>query len=155
MIEKLDFIVFDDKEFDYSRRPGCDDRIETRLTLKDYDWMEYTFECWFPTIKQGDLCIVASYNGMGSCNAKITQVINGEKYLHSFEFSNSIWKRFITNYMKKHIDQWITGQVFYAGEEAVAFYNEILNDAENYNIKEVVKEENKRRHRLLKDIIEW
>lgn len=45
MIEKLDFIIFDDKEFDYSRRTGCDDRIETRLTLKDYDWMEYTFEC--------------------------------------------------------------------------------------------------------------
>ena len=48
----LQFVVMDDIVF---KNIPFEDRINTKLTLSDYDWMNYVFETEFRTKNQGRL----------------------------------------------------------------------------------------------------
>ena len=45
-MKELEKIIYDENlsEFDLSKTAPCDDRIMTKLTLDDYDWMVYRLE---------------------------------------------------------------------------------------------------------------
>ena len=129
----------DYKDFDFSLTPDCDDRIATKLTLDDYNWMNYTLETVFPTKSQGLLKIKIEYKGSSVCTINIEQFFNGKKYLHKIDFNVKLFSDFIKDYMLKHIKNWDETFAFNGGFEAVQFFNRILRDYDcYYPIKQVV-----------------
>ncbi len=136
---KLQKITYDEQltEFDLSRTTPCDDRLMTKLTLDDYDWMEYTFESWFPTRAQGFLHICVIYAGTVRSEMQVEQTINDKVYKHSIIFATDIFVDFIKDYMTKHLAQWDSEHAFCGEREAVEFYNKILDNAVDHKYEEI------------------
>ena len=143
---KLQKITYDDKlsEFDFfSAMAYCDDRIMTKLTLDDYDWMEYTFETWFPTKLQGFLHIKVIYVGTVDSKMEVEQTYNGNLYIHNIVFSSDLFEAFIKDYLTKHLASWDSEYAFCGEKEAITFYNTILDNIIEQNTKEVKYERNR------------
>ena len=146
-LENLKPIKWDKKytAFDFSFTPLCPDRIITKLTLDDYDWMQYVFEAWLPTKEQGLLHMKAEYFGSTVCTLKVIQEksrgdeIYNKEIIHEIKFKTELFEAFITDFMKKHIAQWHETYAFNGGEEAVKFYNRILRSVKNKTDYKIIK----------------
>lgn len=136
--ERLQPIKYDEKlsEFDLTLTAPCDDRLMTKLTLDDYDWMTYIFETWLPTKTQGMLYVKVEYVGTTTSMVIVTQHRNDNNSVtHKILFDTDLFKDFIKNYMTKHIAQWDSTYAFCGEEEAVNFFNTILNNHIDYTIE--------------------
>ena len=134
-LKKLEKIIFKSETFDFTMTKPCDDRICTRLTLDDYDWMEYKFETWFPTVKQGMLSVKVIYYGMNESDCEITQKIDGKQYIHKISFDSDIFNHFLKDYLIKEADMIFNKELCFNGaEEAVELYNKIISEPIKYEI---------------------
>ena len=134
MPEKLKPIAYDIdlSAFDLSQTAPCDDRLMTRLTLDDYDWMQYTFETWFPTREQGFLYVKVEYIGSTISTMFVEQ---DKKYIHEVLFDSDLFKNFNQKFLTEHLKQWDTHAYAFCGEQlAVEFFNEILEKNQGYKI---------------------
>ena len=132
-MENLKKIVYDDNETAFrfeTDKYNCD-RIRTKLILDDYDWMNYRLEAWFPTIEQGILYVTFEFSGLVDSKMKVRQTLDsGENIYHTYAFSTNIFQENILKFMEKHMKSWDDNEYgFYGGEEAVAFYNTVLDKA--------------------------
>lgn len=80
----LQFVVMDDIVF---KNIPFEDRINTKLTLSDYDWMNYVFETEFRTKNQGRLKVEIKYYGSkeSEMNVKRIDTIGVFEYTYFFE----------------------------------------------------------------------
>ena len=92
MINKLQKINYDENlsEFDLSLTAPCDDRLMTKLTLADYDWMSYVFETFLPTKTQGFLSVKVDYTGFTISQMIVNQQINDKTLVHTIDFNSDI-----------------------------------------------------------------
>ena len=136
MLKKIDY---DENltQFDLTKTAPCDDRLITKVTLDDYDWMKYMFETWFPTKEQGFLYIKITYSGFIQSDMEVEQTINGKKYNHTIRFDTELFKNFIKDFLTKHVAQWDNSYAFSGEKEAVEFYNQILDNILEYKVEEV------------------
>ena len=137
--ERLKPIKYDEKlsEFDLSLTAPCDDRLMTKLTLDDYDWMTYIFETWLPTKAQGMLYVKVEYVGTTSSIMTVVQHNNDNKSVtHKITFDTDLFQDFIKDYMTKHIAQWDSTYAFCGEQEAVNFFNTIINNPIDYTIEQ-------------------
>ena len=79
----LQFVVMDDIVF---KNIPFEDRINTKLTLSDYDWMNYVFETEFRTKNQGRLKVEIKYYGSkeSEMNVKRIDTIGVFEYTYFF-----------------------------------------------------------------------
>ena len=89
------------------------DRINTKLTLLDTDWMTYTLEASFHVKAQGKLNIRFEYYGIQKSDLHVTQ-------------ESEIFEKYLSKFMYRHLKQWKSEKVFYGGDIAVEFYNEVI-----------------------------
>lgn len=124
-MEKLTTINAD--ELIFSDNPG-DDRINTKLILDDYDWMNYKLQTAFHTEKLGVLSIEIEYFGATTSRMTVKQRKTKNRiYIHSIDFPTDIFQEYIIKFMKSHIDTW-AGTLAFNGEDiALEFYNAIIN----------------------------
>lgn len=80
----LQFVVMDDIVF---KNIPFEDRINTKLTLSDYDWMNYVFETEFRTKNQGRLKVEIKYYGSkeSEMNVKRIDTIGVFEYTYFFD----------------------------------------------------------------------
>lgn len=134
-MKKLEKIIYDNSLFDFTMTRPCDDRICTKLTLNDYDWMEYTFETQLPTVDQGMLSVKVVYYGLKESDCEITQKINGKQFIHKISFDSDIFNRFLKEYLIKEANMIFDKEFcFNGGEEAVGLYNKIISEPTKYEI---------------------
>ena len=133
-MERLKEIKYDNElsEFDLSMTEPCTDRLMTKLTLHDYEWMEYKFETWLPTKKQGMLTVTATYNGTAESKMVVWQNMEGHAAVHTITFPAEVFEEFLKDFLIKHVKQWESDYAFCGGEEAVGLYNNVLGAAKSY-----------------------
>ena len=137
--KRLKPIKYDEKlsEFDLSLTAPCDDRLMTKLTLDDYDWMTYIFETWLPTKAQGMLYVKVEYVGTTSSMMIVTQHTNdNNSVVHKITFDTELFKDFIKDFMTKHVAQWDSTYAFCGEEEAINFFNTIIENNTDYTIEQ-------------------
>lgn len=137
--ERLKPVKYDENlsEFDLNLTAPCDDRLMTKLTLDDYDWMTYTFETWLPTKAQGMLYVKVEYVGTTSSIMIVNQDKNNtNSVVHKITFDTELFKDFIKDYLTKHMAQWDSTYAFCGEEEAVNFFNTIIENHTDYIIEE-------------------
>lgn len=102
------------------------DRINTKLTLLDTDWMTYTLEASFHVKAQGKLNIRFEYYGIQKSDLYVTQKKNGIRHEYTYSFPSEIFEKYLSKFMYRHLKQWKREKVFYGGDIAVEFYNEVI-----------------------------
>ena len=102
------------------------DRINTKLTLLDTDWMTYTLETSFHVKTQGKLKIRFEYYGVQKSDLYVTQEKNGICHEYTYSFPSEIFEKYLSKCMYRHLKQWKSEEVFYGGDIAVEFYNEVI-----------------------------
>ena len=137
MINKLQKINYDENlsEFDLSLTAPCDDRLMTKLTLDDYDWMSYVFETFLPTKTQGFLSVKVDYTGFTISQMIVNQQINDKTIVHTIDFNSDIFIEFLKDFLTKHIAQWSQKYAFCGEKEAVELFNKILDNHNDYKIE--------------------
>ena len=123
-------------EFDLSMTAPCDDRLMTKVTLDDYDWMDYKFETYFPTKTQGLLHMTLNYVGFVTSYMTVEQKINDKTVTHTLEFDSDIFIEFIKDFLTKHIAAWDETYAFCGEKEAVEIYNKILDNHTDYKVEQ-------------------
>lgn len=144
-MQELKPIKYDKKlsAFDMTNEWPCDDRLTGKLSLDDYDWMDYKFETYFPTKEQGRLVIEVEYFGFATCTMKVDQYHDQHSYTyyhHEFKFDSDIFVKFLKKYMTQHIKQWGKKYAFCGEKLAVELYNNIVKNYKEYRRKAVMKE---------------
>ena len=102
------------------------DRINTKLTLLDTDWMTYTLETSFHVKMQGKLKIRFEYYRIQKSDLYVTQEKRGICHEYTYSFPSEIFEKYILKFMKRHFEQWKSKEVFYGGDIAIEFYNEVI-----------------------------
>lgn len=102
------------------------DRTNTYLTLNDYDWMEYTLKTRFHTEEQGILNVEFDYFGFVFSTMKVTQLQNEKETIYDYSFPTDIFKKYLIQYLQKHIGSWDEQYAFNGEEEVISFFNEVL-----------------------------
>lgn len=120
MLQKIDA-----KELIFTDELG-NDRVNTLLTLDDYDWMSYKLETAFVTEKQGVLAISFEYFGMTTSSMKVTQTYNNEVKNYEYEYSTDLFQKHITIFLTNHLAAWKSTYAFNGEDEVLAFYNEVI-----------------------------
>ena len=138
-MKKLKVIPYDKllTQFDLYRNPDADDRLETQLKLNDYSWMTYEISTFFPTKKYGNLDVHFIYSGTTVSDLYIKQYINDKLYSHHLVFDSKIFEKYITLFMKKHIDSWKSKYAFCGEKIVLDFYNEVIENNIKYDIGEL------------------
>lgn len=108
------------------------DRINTKLTLLDTDWMSYELEASFRVKTQGELDVKFTYYGSAEAEMHVTQKNKGRSQEYTYFFSWDIFEKYILKFMALHLEQWKNEEVFYGGDIAVEFYNEIIQLREKH-----------------------
>ena len=101
------------------------DRINTKLTLSDNDWMQYIIETEFSIMNQGVLKVKFEYNGIHETEMTVERE-NGKKQEYRYWFASGIFEKYLRQYMKEHLKQWECETVFYGGDIVLNLYNEVL-----------------------------
>lgn len=102
------------------------DRINTKLTLLDTDWMKYTLETSFCSKKQGELKIRFEFYGINESEMHVTQKKQGSCHEYTYFFPSEIFEKYLSKFMQLHLQQWEKEEVFYGGDIAIEFYNEVI-----------------------------
>ena len=100
--------------------------INTKLTLDDYDWMQYTLCAEFKTKETGTLNVKFEYYGAVESNMLVTQTLNDTTKTIEYRYSTDVFEKHLMRFLSKHMAQW--GQTFaFSGEDIIiSFYNEVL-----------------------------
>lgn len=106
------------------------DRINTKLTLLDTDWMAYTLETSFRVKKQGELKIRFEYCGIYESNMHVTKKTGQTTHEYTYYFPSDIFEKHLLRFMHRHLEQWEKEEVFYGGDIVVEFYNEVISFTE-------------------------
>lgn len=120
MLEKIDA-----KELIFSGEIE-DDRVNTCLTLDDYDWMSYKLTTAFRTEKLGKLAVEFEYFGFTTSSMKVTQTYNNEVKNYEYEYPTDLFQKHITIFMTNHLAAWNSTYAFNGEDEVLAFYNEVI-----------------------------
>lgn len=120
MLEKIDA-----KELIFSGEIE-DDRVNTCLTLDDYDWMSYKLTTAFRTEKLGRLAVEFEYFGFTTSSMKVTQTHNDVTKNYEYEYPTSLFQKHITIFMTNHLAAWNDTYAFNGEDEVLAFYNEVI-----------------------------
>ena len=113
------------------------DRINTELELKDYDWMNYTLTTSFITQSQGQLNVRFEYFGATFSQMDVEQLNEEICKEYRYTYSSDIFQKYLVQFMMCHLKQWENEEVFYGGELMLAFYNEVLETGCLEEVKEV------------------
>lgn len=119
----LQFVVMDDIVF---KNIPFEDRINTKLTLSDYDWMNYVFETEFRTKNQGRLKVEIKYYGSKESEMNVKRIDTIGVFEYTYFFETEMFEEYVFRFMRKHLIQWKNQEVFYGGDIVLAFYNDIL-----------------------------
>ena len=103
-----------------------DDRTNTFLSLDDYDWMSYRLKTRFKTLEQGILDVEFKYFGMIYSCMDVEQTKDGKIEKYRYEYSSSVFRKHIVNFLQKHIESWNDKYAFNGENEVIDFYNEVI-----------------------------
>lgn len=103
-----------------------DDRTNTFLSLDDYDWMSYRLKTRFKTFDLGILDVEFQYFGMNYSFMHVEQTKDGTKEKYRYEYSSSVFRKHIVNFLEKHIESWNDKYAFNGEENVIDFYNEVI-----------------------------
>lgn len=103
-----------------------DDRTNTLLSLNDYDWMSYKLSTKFRTKLYGLLQVEFEFLGTTNSMMKVLRIQDNISEEYEFEYNSDIFIKYITIYMKKHIESWNSTYAFDGEDEVLAFYNEVV-----------------------------
>ena len=109
------------------------DRINTKLTLLDTDWMTYELEASFRTKTQGELNVRFTFCGVVEAEMYVKQVSNEIYREYTYFFSSDVFEKYILKFMTHHLEQWKNKEVFYGGDIILEFYNEVIRLREHRN----------------------
>ena len=103
-----------------------DDRVNTYLHLLDYDWMNYILETRFKTEEQGILEVKFEYCGTTGSEMQVKQTLNGEVKEYVINYPTSVFEKYLTRYLRRHVRNWNSKYAFYGGDIAIDFYNHVI-----------------------------
>lgn len=103
-----------------------DDRTNTFLELRDYDWMNYILQTRFKTEDLGVLGITFKYYGSHKSRMNVHQNYEDQIKEYTYEYDSTIFERYIRKYMLKHIAQWDDNLAFNGEEIVLDFYNDVI-----------------------------
>lgn len=121
----IELRYIDKKELIFENKP-LKDRINTKLTLLDTDWMSYELEASFQLKTQGELNVKFIYYGAAESEMHVDQKNKGRTQKHICFFPSDIFEKYILKFMLLHLEQWKKEKVFYGGDIAIEFYNEVI-----------------------------
>lgn len=104
-----------------------DDRINTYITLDDYDWMCYKLSTSFKTEEMGVLEVEFEYFGTITSYMSVIQTLNNKIYKITYEYPTDIFSKNLIKFLEKHIRCWNEKYVFNGEEEVIDFFNEVLD----------------------------
>lgn len=113
------------------------DRINTELELKDYDWMNYKLSTSFVIKNQGELHVRFEYFGATFSQMDVEQLNEEFCKEYRYTYSSDIFQKYLVQFMMCHLQQWENEEVFYGGEMILTFYNEVLETGCLEEVKEV------------------
>ena len=126
-------ISFDDLDFTGEIE---DDRINSTLCLKDYDWMSYTWDTRFPTKDNGTLAIRFEYLGSTYCSMGVKQYLpdyliglsNSYIKYYKVKFLSSVWDKYLNKELESRIKSADSAYAYNSGEILLDFYNQVLKE---------------------------
>ena len=126
-----------------------DDRINSTIVLKDYDWVTYTWDTRFPVEGKGTLAVRFEYFGMGYCQMYVKQFLpsyvsglekNYVKY-YEVDFPVRIWNTYYLKDLEARVEN-IKSNSSYAynsGILLINFYNDVLENGTIHE-KEIIQD---------------
>lgn len=106
----------------------------TKLTLSDYNWMEYSFQAVLP-MHERIVHFKASYIGTADTEIAITETLAGRgDSTWKFCIASTKFYAFLTEYMTKHIASHNTNNAFLGNKETISFINDCIANADNNDI---------------------
>lgn len=130
----------------------CDDRVNCKVTLDDYDWMCYTFETIFKTAALGILNVKIEYFGASKCQMDVIQWLDDVEYAWEIEFDHAIFQKHCTTYLNAFSSQWGQEYAFSAGSYIIDFYNDVITNHDMCNLvsqKPLSEQDNIRYHKIM------
>lgn len=103
-----------------------DDRINTFLSLNDYDWMDYQLKTRFKTENLGILDVIFHHFGLTTSVMIVKQRIDDKEKEYLFEYDTEIFKKYLIKFLNLHLESWNSEFAFYGGDIVLEFYNEVL-----------------------------
>ena len=105
------------------------DAVFTKLSLMDYDWLEYDFSATIHTRDKGIIHITIEYVGTTECRvyAEQSYITNNIKYRYeeSLEIADIVIE-FIRDYELAHAESLCTSKAFDNTQITIDFYNKII-----------------------------
>lgn len=117
----------DPKDLIFENKP-LKDRINTKLTLQDTDWMNYVLQAVFQTKEQGVLEVKFEFFGAVDSEMSVVRIEGEGKRRYLYTFDSDIFEKYLIKFMTHHLAQWEKQEVFYGGDIVIEFYNEILKE---------------------------
>lgn len=113
-----------------------DDRINTTLTLSDYDWMSYTFDARFPTEKYGTLAVRFEYFGTTSSYLHIKQFIPAymsgmpKNYVlyHTYSYPTELFSEYLKKDLNARVDKFDSQYAYSAEDIVLEWFNRTLRE---------------------------
>ena len=90
------------------------------------DWMSYLLKTRFKTLEQGILDVEFKYFGMIYSCMDVEQTKDGKIEKYRYEYSSSVFRKHIVNFLEKHIESWNDKYAFNGEENVIDFYNEVI-----------------------------
>ena len=91
----LQFVVMDDIVF---KNIPFEDRINTKLTLSDYDWMNYVFETEFRTKNQGRLKVEIKYYGSKESEMNVKRIDTIGVFEYTYFFETEMFEEYVSRF---------------------------------------------------------
>ena len=102
------------------------DRIFTKLTLDDYDWVNYRLEAVFPIKNEPTLYVKFEYNGSVFCTLTLTTFFDSDDQDTELRFNSGIFIKYMSEYLELHLLSEDNPGAFYGGDIALKLWNEVL-----------------------------
>ena len=109
------------------------DRIYTRLTLTDTDWMNYRLAALIPTRRFGRMHVQFEYFGAQFSEMTVKYRIRNHDIQDVYTFPSEIFERYILKFLHEQIRSWNQENAFYAGALILDFYNSVLRFSQENN----------------------
>ena len=117
--------LLSDDDMDYT---GDMDRIFTKLTLDDYDWVNYRLEAVFPIRNEPTLYLKFEYYGSLFCALFLSTFYDNDGEDAELRFNSEIFERYLAEYLEEHLASRDNPGAFYGGDIALRFFNEVLTN---------------------------
>ncbi len=117
--------LLSDDDMDYT---GEMDRIFTKLTLDDYDWIRYCLEVVFPLKDDPPLYAKFEYTGSLFCALTLSTFYDSDKQDIEIRFNSGIFEKYLSKYLETHLASRENPIAFYGGDIALELWNEVLTN---------------------------